>query len=202
MAYDQRETKDWLREIARHMNLSPSQLALNSGMAASTLTRYLNDNSNSVSITQTSLEKVALYSGFKIGQYPGRTRGLQEPDAVPFAQDADSKPKWLEAAVTAARQDRAGVDAWVMKGSALDGMGVLPGDILIIDQNRRAKAGDIVIAQISDYSLGTAETVVRLYQTPFLISHSLRLGPQRPEQVDDDRVVIMGTCVGTIRNQH
>lgn len=202
MAYDQRETKDWLRAVARHFNVSPSQLALNSGMAASTLTRYLNDNTNTVGISQATLEKVSHYSGFRPGQVPGRARGLSEPDVVPYHLDDDQKPKWVEAAVDAAKAGKNGVEAWVMKGAALDGIGVMPGDIAIVDQNRRAKAGDIVLAQIVDHVLGNAETVLRLYQTPFLISHSMRLGPQRPEQVDDDRVSIAGVVIATIRLQH
>ncbi len=202
MAYDQRETKEWLKAVARHFNVSPSQLALNSGMAASTLTRYLNDTTNTVGISQATLEKVSHFSGFRPGQIPGRLRGISEPDVVAYAEDKEHRPKWIEAAVEAARSGRNGVEAWVMKGAALDGLGIFPGDIAIVDQNRRAKAGDIVLAQIVDHTLGTAETVLRLYQTPFLVTHSMRLGPQRPEQVDDDRVSIAGVVVGTIRPQH
>ncbi|MCF6368312.1 LexA family transcriptional regulator [Rhizobium halophilum] len=203
MALDQRETKEWLRAIARHLNLSPSQLALNSGMAASTLTRYLNDNSNSVGITQSSLEKVARYSGFRPNQLPGGSRpGVAEPDAIPFRHDNREWPEWVRTAVEAARGGRNGVEAWVMKGAALDGLGVMPDDILLIDQNARPKSGDVVLAQIVDYSAGTAETVMRLYQAPFLITHSMRLGPGRPEHVDEDRVSIAGVSVGSIRIQH
>lgn len=202
MAFDQRETKEWLKAVARHMNLSPSQLALNSGMAASTLTRYLNDTTNSVGITQGSIEKVANYSGFRPNQIPGRNRGMVEADAVPLEQETHEYPKWIKLAVEAAKSGKNGVEAWVMKGGALDGIGILPGDILIVDLNKRAKSGDIVLAKIDDHVSAPAETVVRLYHAPFIMSHSQRLGPQRPEQVDDDRVSITGTIVGTIRPTH
>ncbi|WP_319519847.1 hypothetical protein [uncultured Martelella sp.] len=183
------------------MNLSLSKLALNAGMAASTLTRYYNDTTGSVGITQTSLENVARYSGFRPGQMPGRSiSGMAEPDALPYANDNEPRPAWITAAVQAASNGRNGVEAWIMKGGALDGMGIMPGDIVIIDQNRRPKTGDIVIAQIIDPVRGTAETVMRLYQAPFITSHSMRLGPQRPEQVDDDRVSIAGTAIGIIRH--
>jgi transcriptional regulator with XRE-family HTH domain len=203
MANDLRETKEWLQAIARHLNLSPSQLALNAGMAASTLTRFLNDRTNTIGITQGSLEKVARYSGFRPNQMPGLTRaGMAEPDTVPFAHDTTVWPKWVAAAVEAAKGGRNGVDAWVMKGAALDGVGILPGDILIIDQNLRAKTGDIVLAQIIDPVAGTADTVTRLYQAPFIMTHSMRLGPGRPEQVDDDRVSIAGVRIGQVRFEH
>ncbi|MGG7535328.1 LexA family transcriptional regulator [Rhizobium sp. 12,4] len=200
MALDQRDTKEWLRQIASYLNLSPSQLALNSGMAASTLTRYLNDKTNTIGITQSTLEKVAGYSGFRPHQFPGRLRpGFSEPDAVPFSQNDNSYPKWVVIAVENARSGRNGIDAWTMKSAALDGMGIMPGDILIIDQNKRPKTGDVVVAQILDQLTGTAETVIRLYQAPFILTHSMRMGPQRPEQVDEDRVSIAGTSIGSIR---
>lgn len=203
MALDQRETKEWLNAIARHFNLSPSQLALNSGMAASTLTRYLNDKTNSVGITQTSLEKVATYSGFRPNQLPGRNRaGMAEPDTIPFSHEQTEWPNWVRLAVDAAKAGRNGVEAWIMKGAALDAMGIMPGDIVIIDQNARPKSGDIVLAQILDGISATTETVMRLYQAPFIMTHSMRLGPGRPEQVDDDRVAIAGVSIGTLRLQH
>ncbi|NTF67719.1 LexA family transcriptional regulator [Rhizobium rhizogenes] len=203
MASDQRETKEWLRAIAGYMNLSPSQLALNSGMAASTLTRYLNDNTNTVGITQGSLEKVAKYSGFRPNQMPGRLRaGFSEPDAIPFGQDDTTYPAWVKTAVSAAKAGRNGIEAWLMKSAALDAIGVMPGDIILVDQNTRAKTGDVVIAQIIDMITGSAETVMRLYQAPFLLTHSMRMGPQRPEQVDEERVSIAGVSIGTIRIPH
>lgn len=203
MALDQRETKEWLKAIAAYMNLSPSQLALNSGMAASTLTRYLNDKTNTVGVTQASVEKVAAYSGFRPNQMPGRLRaGFSEPDAIPFQQDDKPYPTWVKSAVAAAKNGRNGVEAWLMKSAALDAIGVMPGDVVLFDQNARPKTGDIVIAQIIDQVSGTAETVMRLYQAPFLLTHSMRMGPQRPEQVDEDRVSISGVSIGTIRIPH
>ncbi len=203
MDSSQRETKEWLQAVATHLNLSPSQLALNSGMAASTVTRFTNDKSGKATITQASLEKIAKYSGFRPGQMPGRARaGMAEPDTIPLHHDVTAWPKWVLSAIEAAKGGRNGVEAWVMKGAALDGIGVMPGDILIIDQNARAKTGDVVLAQVVDMVSGSAETVMRLYQAPFLTTHSMRLGPGRPEQVDDDRVTIAGVRIGTIRIEH
>lgn len=203
MDNNQRETKEWLTAVAKHLNLSPSQLALNSGMAASTVTRFTNDRSGKATITQSSLEKIAKYSGFRPGQIPGRGRsGIAEPDTIPFGHENTAWPKWVTAAIEAAKAGRNGVEAWIMKGAALDGIGIMPGDIVIIDQNARAKTGDVVLAEVIDQVVGTAETVMRLYQKPFITTHSMRLGPGRPEQVDDDRVSIAGVRIGTIRLEH
>lgn len=198
------DNKKWLWAVAKHLNLSPSQLALNAGMAASTLTRYLNDSSGQVGLTEKTLEKIATYSGFRPGQYPGGNRaGFSEADAVPYsATVAGEFPAWVAVALSEAKGGRNGIDAWVMKGGALDAAGVFPGDILIFDQNARPKSGDIVLAQIVDYANDTAETVIRLYQAPYLITHSMRLGPTRPEQVDEDRVSIVAVSQGVIRPTH
>lgn len=203
MTPDQRETKDWIKAMAKHMAMSPSQLALKSGMAASTVTRYLNDETGQLTVQQSTLEKIAQLTGFRPHQFPGRGRpGVAEPDAVPFDQDQAREVEWVRAAVASAKVGRNGVEAWVMKGAALDGVGVMPGDIVIIDHNLRPRPNDIIIAQIVDYARAQAETVMRIFQPPFICSHSIRLGPQRPEQVDEERVQIMGVAIGFIRPRH
>lgn len=203
MEPSQRETKEWLKAVAKHLNLSPSQLALASGLAASTVTRFTNDMSGKATITQASLEKISQYSGFRPGQLPGRSRGnTVAPDTVPLHEDANVYPKWVLTAIDAAKGGRNGVEAWVMKGAALDGIGVMPGDIIIIDMNARAKTGDVVLATVIDPMAGSTEAVMRLYQKPFITTHSLRLGPGRPEHVDDDRISIVGVMIATIRVQH
>ncbi len=200
MTKSQRDTKEWIAAVARHMNLSPSQLALNAGMAASTVTRFLNDKTEKVTITQASIEKLAHYSGYRPYQFPGRNKAGSDPDAVAFETEAHEYPSWVRRSFDDATKDN--VTAWIMKGAALDAMGILPGDIVVIDSNKRAKAGDVVLARVTDQLTSMTEFVLRLYMPPFIMTHSMRLGPQRPEQVDDDRVSIIGVSTGTIRAPH
>jgi transcriptional regulator with XRE-family HTH domain len=189
MASGPRETKEWLLAIAKHLNMSPSQLARAGGTAASTLTRYINDKTGTVGISEKTLTKVSEFSGFPLYHYPGQRRpaGMAEPDAVPFDMQDGGHTPHFRAAIAALIADQNGRDAWIMKGWALEMAGVLPGDVLIIDLNKRAKAGDIVCAQVTDWTTGQAETVMRVYEPPYILAHTIRLGLQRPEQVDDDR---------------
>lgn len=201
----QHDTKAWIRAVAQHMNLSLSDLALNAGLAASTVTRYINDKSGKLSVTQRTLEAISLYSGIPKNVMPGQRRlpGFGESEAVPYDPTQDERlPEWVLSAIAAHKGNRNGVEAWLMKGWALDLLGILPGDVLIIDQNRRPKAGDIVLAQLTDLVTQRTETVMRRYEPPFITTHSSKLGPMRPEQVDDDRVVVMGVEVGVIRPRH
>ncbi|WP_127523641.1 helix-turn-helix transcriptional regulator [Mesorhizobium sp. Z1-4] len=196
------DTKEWLRAVARYMNMSPSQLALNAGLAASTVTRYLNDGTGTLTITGRSLDKISSYTGIPKHVFPGQRKlpGFGESEAVPYDKHSEERlPAWVEAAIAAHKSNRPGVEPWVMRGWALDLLGVYPGDVLMIDQNRRARAGDVVCAQLTDLATGRAETVMRRFEPPYIVTHSAKTGPSRPEPVDDERVVIMGVEVGIIR---
>lgn len=198
---EKHDSKEWLRAVARYMNQSMSELALNSGLAASTLTRFINDRSGKLTVTERTLDAVALYSGIAKNVLPGQRRlpGFGESEAVPFGQQEERLPDWVATAVEARKHHRNGIEAWVMKGWALDLLGILPGDIVLIDQNRRPKAGDIVCAQLTDLATGHTETVMRRYDPPFLTTFSAKSGPSRPEQVDDERVIVLGVECGVIR---
>ena len=197
----QRDTKDWIRAVSRHLNLSASQLAEAAGVSPSTLTRYLNDASGSIGISQKTLDAVANYSGVPPHHFPGARKagGLREPDALPY--DAANTPASdpVRKTVAAWIDGANGRDAWVMKGWALDMSGVLPGDILVIDQNRRPRSGDIVCGQVADWQTGQAETVMRLYEAPYIMTNSAKLGPSRPLQVDDDIVSVRGVAIAVLR---
>ncbi|MBE0702071.1 MAG: helix-turn-helix domain-containing protein [Afipia sp.] len=193
-------TKEWIRAVARHMNLSLSDLALKSGLAASTVTRYVNDASGRIGITKRTLDAISDFTGIPQHVIPGERRltGFGEPDAIPFDNDNEPQPDWVKQAVARFREESASLVPWIMKGWALDQVGVLPGDILLIDLNLRPKNGDIVCAQITDWATGSAETVFRRFDPPFLTAHSGKLGPQKPELIDDDRVKVRGVMVARI----
>lgn len=200
-----RATKDWIRAVAGYLHLSLSDLAVRSGLSPSTVTRYINDNTGKLTITERSLDAIATFSGVAKHVMPGQrgVLGFGESEAVPYRAGNDGQlPAWVETAIAAHKGNRNGVEAWVMKTYALDLMGVVPGDILLIDQNKRPKAGDIVCAQLTDLATGRTETVMRRFESPYIVTHSAKLGPTRPELVDDERVIIMGVETGIIRPRH
>lgn len=200
-----RDTKEWISAVAAYLNLSLSDLAVKAGLSPSTVTRYMNDGSGKLTITARSLDAIAQYAGVPKHVMPGQQGipGLGESEAVPYrAFGGDKLPDWVIAAIEAHKGNRNGIEPWIMKSWALDLLGVIPGDVLMIDQNRRPKSGDIVCAQLTDLATGRTETVFRRYEPPMLMTHSAKLGPARAEAVDDNRVIIMGVETGMIRPRH
>lgn len=200
-----RATKDWIRAVAEYLHLSLSELAVKAGLSPSTVTRYINDATGKLTITERTLDAIATFSGVAKHVLPGQRGipGLGDSEAVTYHAGREGQvADWVASAIDAHRAGRNGVEPWIMKSYALDLMGILPGDILMIDRNRRAKAGDIVCAQLTDLATGRAETVIRRYDPPYIVTLSAKIGPTRPEVVDDERVVILGVETGMIRPRH
>jgi transcriptional regulator with XRE-family HTH domain len=200
MNTSERFTKEWILAVAGHLNMSPSQLGVSSGVAASTITRYINDRSGQLSITQATLEKIAAFSGFRPGQIPGQTQSGDAPlDAIPLRDSGEPVAAWIQAASESAKAGNGSIESWVMKGAALDGLGILPGDVILIDRAKRPKSGEVVLVSIQHFGRRIPEMVMRVYRPPYLVTHSIRLGPGRPEQADEERVLIAGTMIGMLR---
>ena len=202
MQTKQRDTKAWIKAVAEHVGVSLSELARRSGMAPNVLTRYVNDRSGRVGISQASLDKIYDYSGIAPHHMPGHfeARGFQESEARRFEMDDVTYSEGMREDVAEAVSGRNNQVPWVLKGRALDLVGCLPGDVLIVDHARDPRNGDIVCAQIYDLDRGTGETVFRIWTKPFIMSASSAGGLARPMTVDDVNVKIMGVVVRQMRD--
>lgn len=198
--------RTWVRELLDQTGLSPTALAQKAKIAPSTLHRFLNDPDNSPTPTNTTLKKLATAVGVPpIGRYSVPT-GLSESEAsfllnLDAAPPKDEDPEMRLAHELAARIGGAAahIALWRMHGRALEDAGILPGDFLVVDLNREAKTGDVVVAQFYNWSSGTAQTVFRIFEPPFLIAASRSSDVRKPELADDNRVAIKGTCIGSFR---
>lgn len=127
---------------------------------------------------------------------PGRRgRGLSE-DATPFAPAAgDPLVKAVHALAPEIKEDLSKV-LYTIRTRSVELAGFTPGDVAILDLNRRPAPGDVVCAQIYDWQKMRAETVVRVYEraTPIelLVTRSLDPTLQQPVVVDGEKVVIKG----------
>jgi hypothetical protein len=190
-----RQHRDYLRRVIAHMRKPPTRIAKEVGVAASTLTRLLKDD-NAATLHARTISRLQDYSGIAFfggdPSAPPTFRGLAE-DAVPFeTRDADVG---ILAAIKALVGGRKAADPWTMRTRALDRIGYLPGDIVLVDLGRRPEAGDAVCAQVYDWRRAAAETVMRLYEPPYLVAASLDEGLRRPLVVDNEQVIIKGVLL-------
>ena len=189
-----RQYRDYLRDVVAHARKPPTRVATEAGIAPSTLSRLLKADNPSPSAR--TIGKLQKYSGisFVAGDpnAPLTFRGLAE-DAVPF--DAKGADPALSAAIKALVGGRKAADPWTMRTRALEQRGYLPGDIVIVDLGRVAEAGDLVCAQVYDWRRAAAETVMRLYEPPYLLAATLDERLRRPLVVDNDQVIIKGVLL-------
>ena len=130
-----------------------------------------------------------------------RRSGLSESDLVeyrPRSSNGAIPPQDLAQRLYPGHNN---ASVWRITGRALEMAGYLPGDLVVVDLDRKAARGDAVCAQIYDLDNDTAQTVLRLFEPPYLVAASSRAEFRKPDLVDDERVKIMGVVVASVR-QH
>jgi hypothetical protein len=191
--------RDWLKSLPDRTGKSLTRIADEIGIARTTLTRPVKKGDEGISTLHAStIEKVARHLGVAppdlgIDETPPRParRSLAE-EAIPFVADNGGD---LAAAVRALIGDRRNADPWIIKSRALETAGFLPGDIVIVDLNATPRAGDAVCAQVFDWQRGTAETIMRLFQPPYLVAATFDETLRKPFVVDDDQVIVKGVLL-------
>lgn len=89
------------------------------------------------------------------------------------------------------------MDWWIINSWLLDLDGILKGDRVAFDLNRRPKPGDIVVAQQTDGD--EVHTVIRKFEPPMLTCRTTQRDYPRAVYVDGERVIIMGTMIALRR---
>lgn len=125
--------------------------------------------------------------------------GFSEGDAAPWK--GDSAEERQARMVAQAFGERAGVDLWQVRSPALQFMGYMPGDMMLVDTHaaERVRAGDVVAAQVYDNAKGAAVTVLRRFEPPVLVAASPAPDDQRVHVVDGVNVVIRGKVIASWR---
>lgn len=79
--------------------------------------------------------------------------------------------------------------------------GYAEGDFLLVDQHAasNAGAGDVVIAQVYDWDIGAASTLLRRYDPPVLSAASTDPADWRTHVVEQKNVKIMGVVKASWR---
>ena len=124
--------------------------------------------------------------------------GLSDEGALydPGSAAVDDVTKQM---IAIALKGRPNAASWHLKTHALQGEGYQPGDILIADAAVPPQARDVVVAQVYDLKTGTAETVFRVLEPPYLVAASTDPALRRPLLVDNERVIVTGTVTQSFR---
>ncbi|MGH7936695.1 MAG: hypothetical protein ACREF8_06770, partial [Chthoniobacterales bacterium] len=176
---------EWLTNLSTVTGLSFTKIAERAVLAPSTLYNAADPKKPHLLSTD-SIDK--LVSTFGVAPPGGRgNTGFREPSIVPFEGPTLDPEKKLHP-----DQSR-----WEVKDRALDLLGYLPGDVILVDRRVQARAGDIVYAQIIDHNRGTADSVLRKYDPPFVVVATADPALQhcKPLIVDHERVDIIATVI-------
>ena len=176
---------DFVRQALASTMLKPTPLAQKAGVTPSTLSKFLNGETDT--LRQTTIDRIAAFARLETV----RPSGMEEAEVVPYV----GKP------FASAPADAGDTFAMKVNTRLLDLRGIEPGDILYFDRSRKPKSGDIVCAQIYDHRMGSAETVIRLVQGNFLVAHAVASHDVSPLFIDDRSVLVVGTLTRQQRDR-
>lgn len=186
MSYSRESQLDWLDQVLKKTGLTLNALAEMARVNPATLYRFHSGASDHMrAVTINRIAKVAQVE-------PPAFSGLSAGDARDY--DIKTLP---ETALPGPGEPQ--LAAVKVTHDAMRLSEIAAGDILIIDRARAPAAGDIVVAQLYDFRLGTAETIVRIYEPPYLVASTDNAEHRRPLLVDNDRVQITGVVARQIR---
>ncbi|MGS4947405.1 helix-turn-helix transcriptional regulator [Meridianimarinicoccus sp. RP-17] len=126
--------------------------------------------------------------------------GFSDSDAAVWRGQETERRK-AQSVTEALGLDRPGIDIWQVKSLAMSLQGLLPGDMMAVDQHaaEHVRAGDTVIAQRYDHTLGVAVTLLRRFEPPVLVAASVAADDRRVHVVDGNNIVIRGKIVASWR---
>lgn len=188
----------WLRDVLDERQLTPNKLAGLAGFRPTTLTRFLNDSDAKHTLSTPTIDAIVRATGCA----PPRLRGAvpvrparREVDAAVLAESSGDER--TDEAVRYLCQADPNLAPWQLHSRAIEALGYLPGDVVIVDQATEPATGDVVCAQV--YEGRGAETKFRLYQRPWLLPAAIDRLPRVPILVDDRNARVAGVVVAMFR---
>jgi SOS-response transcriptional repressor LexA len=195
----QARQREWLQGIVKATGDTLSQIAAKAQVSDTTLSRIVNNPAYEGVLSAVTITRITgTYQLPGPEEYAGR-----RPMLGGFAEaerfDADNDPDGITPLVQAMLGTRPMSDAWRLKTEALEQVGYLPGDVLIVDTTATPLPQDVVCAQVYDWQRGGAQTVWRVFDPPFLVGASRDRTAHKPLLVDNDRVIVKGVVDKMVR---
>ncbi len=190
MTTPRQQQLDWLAGILKKTGMRPSALAAKAGMTAPNLYRFL-DGQSERTLRPATIVKLARAANVSP---PDELAGLSDGDARAYTFDAkaftppdpEKHPRLLTYEIT--------TDALTLAGFER-------GDIAVIDTRLTPVPGQLVMAQVYDLRIGDADTVIRWFEPPYLISASADPELRKPIPIDPQKVSLRGVVVRQLRSR-
>jgi transcriptional regulator with XRE-family HTH domain len=193
------EQYEYISSVLSKTGWSQTDLAHRSGLDPSTLSRFLTKTRDGRALRVSTVQRIARVTGIAFGEKsPAEENSLAESEAAPYNYSTANE---LDGAIRALCKNRENTDAWILKSRALENAGYRVDDVLIVGLGQPPFAGDVVCAQIYNWSTGEAETIFRIYQPPALISSSNDPETQKPFLLSDSAVNVKGIVLHSIRTR-
>lgn len=181
----------WLDALLSQHRIEVPELAARAKVAPSTIYRWF-DNAYPFEARTSTLRKIAEAFGTRVpsddddnsvnGFHDGELQQVFGAD-IPPALNADNNQ-----------------GVWRIGTRALELAGYLPGDLVLVEIGLQPRAGDVVCCQVYNLERGSAETKLRLFRPPFVITRTMDpMAEEPPQFVDNERVAIAGTVVRSMR---
>lgn len=181
----------WIDSLLAEHRLEIPGLASRAKVAPSTIYRWY-DDAYPFEARSSTLRKIALAFGSRVPSAdPSEpVAGFSDGDVQQlFGHDI---PDHLVAGTNQG--------VWRISTRALELAGYLPGDLVLVEMGLPARAGDVVCAQVYNLERGSAETKLRIFRPPFLITRTMdAAAEEQPLFVDNERVAIVGTVIRSLR---
>lgn len=198
----QARQRAWLAEVVRITGKKPSQIADGAGVSDTTLTRLLNNPDYPGTLSQVTIDRIKL--AYKLPGPEETTAakgrgaallGFSEGERIDLIREAAPLTK----IVNAISDLHNNAEPWRLKTISLELAGYLAGDIVFVDTAASPHPQDAVCAQLADYKRGSAETIWRIWDPPYLVAAAHDRTAYKPLLVDNERVLIRGVIVDSLR---
>jgi SOS-response transcriptional repressor LexA len=190
---------DWINAILDQRGWTKTHLARMANLSASTLTKFMAADDEHT-LSSNTLEKIRRASNFELYQSTPVTpqRGTSAQEAIEFdyemVQDT-AISNALRSAASACNQSQ----IWRLNSRALENAGYLPGDYLLVDASAEPKLGDTVCARLKQTEQTDPTTIIRIFESPFLVPATTDQSLLRPLLLDGQSVTIAGVVVASFR---
>lgn len=190
----------WLDHISSSSGMTLTEIARVAGLTPSTLTRFKANDDLGHTLTARTVKKIE--DATRVPAYESKVipkiQSFSEDEASPYKADAQATNA-IGSALNSAAKQSPDIHLWTLKTNSLSGVGYSAGMTVAVDQTLAARNGDAVCAQRYDFRRGTAETIFRVYRTPYLLTAFADGEPAMPEVVDNENIVIAGVIIGGFR---